>query len=92
MNKVERDTIIKDAKALKINLTEAEIDLYVDEVNKFISLHPELQLGDVEPLRYVNEEVVNVFNSNDEAVVEVDLLLSNVEDREGNYIKVPKVL
>ncbi len=92
MEKVSKATILKDAWALKVCLEEENIDYYVSEVNNFISKHPEVDLKGVKPLRYVNEEVVNVFQSTDNELASAEDVMKNVKDREGNYIKVPKVL
>lgn len=92
MKKVNKEVILKDAWALKVHLADDEVDYYVDEVNKFIELHPEIDLKDVKPLRYVNEEVINVFSSVDNELASSSDVLKNVRDREGNYVKVPKVL
>ncbi len=92
MDKVSKDIILKDAWALKISLDAKDVDYYVSEVNKFISKHPKLDLSGVKPLRYVNEDVCNVFMSCTNELASVEDVMKNVSDREGNYIKVPKVL
>ncbi len=92
MNKVSKEVILKDALALKIDLEDDLIDYYLEEVNTFINSRPEIDLQGVLPLRYVNADVVNVFSTTQNDLLNVDDLMKNVSNREGNYIKVPKVL
>ncbi len=91
--RITREELLKDAASLKIDLTENEIEKLLKDVNTFYDKHPEgIDLTDVEMMRYVNKEVVNVFASSEEEHIDVESLLVNVKDRKGNYVKVPKVL
>lgn len=99
MEKVTKKDIIDDAWALKVSLTEEEVDYCVGEVNNFFASRPDFNCDDISescveltPLRYVNSEVVNVFSAREETLVSAEEVLSNTLDREGNYVKVPKVL
>lgn len=99
MNKVSREEMINNSEVIKISLTDEEIDYCVNEVNKFFDNRPELNCEEVrencvtlEPLRYVNSDVVNVFSARGETLVSAEDVLANTLDKEGNYIKVPKVL
>lgn len=99
MSKVTKEDIVANAWALKVDLTDSEVDYCVDEVNKFFAKRPELDCNYIdencvalEPLRYVNENVVNVFSATEENIADTEDILSNTLDREGNYIKIPKVL
>ncbi|MFV0424617.1 MAG: aspartyl/glutamyl-tRNA amidotransferase subunit C [Bacilli bacterium] len=99
MSNVNRDDVTNNAWALKVSLTESEIDYCVKEVNNFFNSRPQLDCEEViegcaslQPLRYVHSEIVNVFSTREESLISVDDILENTLDREGNYIKVPKVL
>ncbi len=91
--RITRDELLRDAMQLKIELNENEIEILLNDINTFYDKHPDgVDLTGVDMMRYVNDEVVNVFSSSGEKHVDVESLLENVKDRKGNYIKVPKVL
>ncbi len=99
MGKVSREEIINNSEVVKVKLTDEEVDYCMNEVNKFFDNRPELNCDEVnencvvlEPLRYVNSDVVNVFSARGETLISAEDMLSNTLDKEGNYIKVPKVL
>lgn len=99
MSKIGKEEIINNAWALKVSLTDQEIDYCVEEVNKFFDSRPELNCELVDddcmtlsPLRYVHEDIVNVFSAREETLASTEDVLVNASDREGNYIKIPKVL
>ncbi len=99
MIKVTKQDIIDDAWSLKVDLTEEEVEYCVNEVNDFFESRLELDCNemsescvDIAPMRYVNSELVNVFSVREENLITAEELLINTKDKEGNYVKVPKVL
>ncbi|MFV0498969.1 MAG: Asp-tRNA(Asn)/Glu-tRNA(Gln) amidotransferase subunit GatC [Bacilli bacterium] len=95
MNKINKLDIKNNANALKMEMTDSEIEYCLEEANKFFDSRPKFNFenrDDLKELRYVNENVVNVFSSNEDVIVSADEVLLNAIDREGNYFKVPKVI
>ncbi len=91
--KFTKEELIKDAETLKISLTDRETEILFKEISTFYDKHPEgISLDGIEMMRFVNEDVVNVFRTQEVELVKVEDLMKNVHDREGNYIKVPKVI
>ncbi len=92
MNKITKAEIIEDAKSLKITISDDEAKFFCDEVNEYMETRPDIDYSNIEALRYVNPETINVFSSGEQKLIDVDDLISNVKDREGNYVKVPRVI
>lgn len=96
MGKLSRDDVLKLANLARLQLTESEIDGYVDELSEILQYVEMLQDVDVSGLAPTNQVtgLINVTRS-DEIVdygYGVSDLLKNVPAIENNHIKVKRMI
>ncbi len=96
MGKLSRDDVLRLANLARLQLTEAEIDGYVDELSKILQYVEMLQTVDVSGLRPTNQVtgLTNVTRA-DEIVdygYGVSNLLKNVPAVENDHIKVKRMI
>ena len=96
MAKLTRDEVLKLAKLANLKLTEQEISHFQTEISAILDYVEQLQSVDTQGLEptYQVTGLKNVTRS-DEAIkytADPEELLRNVPHREGNYIKVKRVL
>ncbi len=95
-NTLSRDEILKLAKLSKLILSEKEIDEMQKELSSIIEFVSKLSDADVGDLE-VSDQVTGLKTvlRDDKSInygYNLDGLMSNVPKREGDYIKVPKML
>lgn len=96
MAKIDRESVKKLSKLCRIHCSEEETDKLVIDLENILNYVEQLESIDTEgvaPCNHVLEEVFNVMR--EDIVGETmprDLLLSNVPDKIGGFIRVPSVL
>lgn len=95
MTKITDDDVLKLAQLSKLSLTDDQLKKFRDEIEEILNYIEQLQQVDTEGLEPTNQVtgLTNVMRE-DEIVgdPDTDELLKNSPDREGNYIKVRRVL
>lgn len=95
MSKISRSDVLKLAKLSKITLTEKQVDKLTEEFEALLEYIDQLQQVDTEGLEPTNQVtgLVNVMRSDSEKnTTSKDELLKNLPDRQGDLIKVRRVL
>ena len=93
--KVDEELVKKIAKLARITLSDKEVKKYSEQLAKivgYVEQLNEIDTSNVEPLSHV-QEVVNSFR--DDVVKEsldIDEVLKNAPETEGNFFKVPGVI
>lgn len=81
---------------LNIAATEEEIVYYEKSLQQFLNSCDSalaLDVSDIEERRYNFDNHINIMSHGGKVeVVSVDDMMKNVNYREGNYVKVPKVV
>ena len=91
---VDDALVVKLAELSKLEFAPEEMEGIKSDLNKILTFMEklnELNTDDVEPLIYVNEDVVNVFR--DDIIqhpISKEEALSNAALKDSDYIKVPK--
>jgi aspartyl-tRNA(Asn)/glutamyl-tRNA(Gln) amidotransferase subunit C len=95
MSKLSKDDVLKLAKLSKLDISDDQLDRFTDELAEIVTYVEQLQSVDVSGLEPTNQvsglknvmrdDVVSEYASKDE-------LLKNLPDREGDLIKVKRVL
>ncbi len=96
MTKLSREDILKLAKLARLKLTDDEVEKFSNEISAVLGYVEQLQNVDVaglEPTTQVTglKNVMRPDEIKDYGTTTEDLL-KNVPNREGNYIKVKRVL
>lgn len=96
MTKLSREDILKLAKLARLKLTDEEVEKFSNEISAILGYVEQLQNVDVtglEPTTQVTglKNVMRPDEIKDYGTTTEDLL-KNVPNREGNYIKVKRVL
>lgn len=93
--KVDKELVKKIAKLARITLTDKEVEKYSSQLARIIDYVEqlnELDTSSIEPLSHV-QGVVNFFR--DDVVkksLDIDEVLKNAPETEGNFFKVPGVI
>ena len=92
---IDKSDVEKLAHLSKLELDDASIEKMQGDMNKmltFVEKINELDLDDVRPLTYMNEEL-NVLREDDvRHDISHEEALKNAPDKNSDYFKVPKVL
>lgn len=96
MAKISREDVLKLASLSKIKLRDEEVDQFVEELGAIVAYVEQIdsiKLDDLEPTDQVTG-LKNVTRADEVINYQADqkALLKNLPDREGNYIKVKRVL
>lgn len=92
---LNNETITKIAHLARLEVSEAEKEILLEDMNKILSFMEklnEIDTTDIEPLIYLTDEV-NVFREdvvNHENTIEE--ALQNAPSQDGQYFKVAKVI
>ena len=79
----------------KIAVTDEEMQTFQAKINEaieMVSVISELDLTNVEPMFYPNEQTYTFRNPELELVTDREALLANTEEQEDGFFKVPAVL
>jgi len=93
--KIDKDQVRKVAKLSRLELTEAEVEEFTDQLSAildYIEKMNALDTSDVEPLAHCLP-ISNVFR--EDAAKEslgTEKTLANAPQRDGGFFKVPKIL
>lgn len=96
MAKISREDVLKLASLSKIKLSEKEVDQFVEELSAIVGYVEQInsiQLDDLEP----TDQVTGLKNvTRPDEIIEYQAskedLLKNLPARDGDYIKVKRVL
>lgn len=95
MAKITRDDVLKLARLSKLSLTDEQLEQFRKEIEEIVGYVEQLQSVDVDGLEPTNQ-VTGLTNVMREDVVREyassEQLLKNAPDREGDLIKVKRVL
>ena len=93
--KIDPQQVRKVAKLARLDLTDAEVELFSPQLSAilaYIEKLSELDTENVEPLAHCLP-VYNVFREDvPKPSIDVEKALANAPQREDDYFKVPKVL
>ncbi|MEM1122639.1 MAG: Asp-tRNA(Asn)/Glu-tRNA(Gln) amidotransferase subunit GatC [Bacteroidota bacterium] len=92
---VDKTLILKLEKLARLKLSAEErtkIQGDLTNILQMVSKLEELDLDNVEPLVYINEEVNVLRNDEIKHQVDREAALSNAPDRNEEHFKVPKVI
>lgn len=92
---IQQDEVRHMAKLARLQLNEAELALYTDQMGRILDFFDELKQLDTEGVP-LTAHPIPVSNALREDVVRpslpVDQALANAPHREGDYFRVPKIL
>ncbi|GBU10637.1 hypothetical protein AwErysi_02530 [Erysipelotrichaceae bacterium] len=92
---INKDILVSIAKNAKIAMTDSETNTVLAELNgaiKMISIIEELDLTEVEPLFYPNEQAYEFRDEQMLFVQDAADLLANTVETLDNQFKVPNIL
>ncbi len=95
MTKITDDDVLKLAQLSKLSLSDEQVVKFRDEIEEILNYIEQLQQVDTDGLEPTNQVtgLTNVMREDEiEDSVGKDELLKNAPDREGDYIKVRRVL
>lgn len=92
---VSIDDVKHVASLAKLNLTAKEIDLMQKQLNKilgYIDLIKGLDTDKVKPTHHIQEDTINIFQSNKVGDFDREVYFEHINNNRGNYITTKKVL
>lgn len=95
MTKITDDDVLKLAQLSKLSLTDEQVVKFRDEIEEILNYIEQLQQVDTDGLEPTNQVtgLTNVMREDEiEDSVDKDELLKNAPEKEGDYIKVRRVL
>ena len=96
MTKLSRDDVLKLADLAKLDLTAEEVDKFQVEISQILNYVEQLQTADIDKMEptYQVTGLTNVTRADEvkDYGVSQKELLKNLPDRDGNQIKVKRVL
>lgn len=96
MSKLSREEVLKLARLARLSLTDDEVERYRVELSNIIEYIDLLNEADVEGLKPTSQVtgLVNVFRADEvvESVTTPEELLELAPDRDGDYIKVKRMI
>ena len=96
MADLTREDVLKLAQLSKLTLTEEELDNFINEINSILKYVEHLQSVDTEGIKPTNQVtgLTNIVRNDDvyDYGVTQEDLLKNLPARQGNSIKVKRVL
>ena len=92
--KISREEIIHIAKLANLNLTDAEIDKYTNDMEDILNFANTVNNVDTENVdETIGADNYNVFRKDEIKVFEDnEALLANAPEKERNMFKIPKVI
>lgn len=95
VQKIDRQQVRKVAKLARLDLTEAEIEEFTDQLGailEYVEKMNELDTAAVEPLAHCLP-IHNVFRADEiRESLGAEQTLANAPQRDGPFFKVPKIL
>ncbi len=96
MADLTREDVLKLAQLSKLSLTEEEVEEFIIELNETLKYVEQLQSIDTDSLKPTNQVtgLTNVMRKDEvkDYGISQEQLLKNLPDRQGNQIKVRRVL
>ncbi len=96
MAKITREEILKLARLSRLHLNEDEVQEFVDEIGKLIDYVKVLEDVDVSGLRPTYQVTGSENITRSDEIIDYKMnqedLLKNLPDREGNLIKVKRMI
>jgi aspartyl-tRNA(Asn)/glutamyl-tRNA(Gln) amidotransferase subunit C len=92
---IDRPLILRLEELARLELSEEERLRLTADLNKILAMVAkleELNLDDVEPLVYVNDEVNALREDEIKNQVSQEAALANAPDKDGPFFRVPKVM
>ena len=92
---IDRGHISKLAELAKLSLTDEELDLYINDINKILELVSQIQDVDVDgvdPLYNVLDQSSETREDLETLKLDRDDVLKNAPDTDGVYFQVPETI
>ena len=92
---IDKNHILKLADLAKITISEEEVDSYISDINKILSLVSQIKDVDtdgVEPLSNVLDQLSETREDKSTIKLDRDDALSNAPDSDGVYFQVPPTI
>ena len=92
---IDKNHILKLADLAKITISEEEVDSYISDINKILSLVSQIKDIDtdgVEPLSNVLDQLSETREDKSIIKLDRDDALSNAPDSDGVYFQVPPTI
>jgi aspartyl-tRNA(Asn)/glutamyl-tRNA(Gln) amidotransferase subunit C len=93
--KIARDTVLHVAALARLNLSEAEVETYMRQLNAILEYMDQLAQLDtsaVEPTEHVIPLETPFRDDRVNPSLDPEESLRNAPERDGNFFKVPKIL
>tara|TARA_B100000579_G_C22168804_1_gene548679 strand:- start:98 stop:403 length:306 start_codon:yes stop_codon:yes gene_type:complete len=92
---IDRGHILKLAELANLSMTDEELDLYIDDINKVLDLVSqinEVNVEGVKPLYNVLDQMSDTRNDVETIKSSRDDVLMNAPDTDGVYFQVPETI